>query len=135
MSKRRRIAITGMSINTPLGDTLDGYLAGLLEGRSAVTRWKKLDTSRIYNKVGADLSDYSVSEKVARLEGALPPAIHKKLRKLVSKAPWSTKLSMLLAADAYVDAGLATSGIDPTRLAAIIAGHNINFNYQYNQRR
>ncbi len=134
MSKRRRIAITGMSINTPLGDTLEGYLAGLLAGTSAVTRWKKLDTGRIYNKVGADLSDYSIPDKVARLEAVLPPAVHKRLRKLVSKAPWSTKLSMLLAADAYADAGLARSGIDPTRVAAIIAGHNINFNYQYENR-
>lgn len=134
MSKRRRIAITGMSVNTPLGDTLDGFLADLLSGKSALSRWKKLDTSRIYSKVGADLSEYSIPEKVARLEASLPGPIHKRLRKLVSRAPWSTRLSMLLAADAYVDAGLAGAGIDPTRIAAIVAGHNINFNYQYQNR-
>ncbi len=134
MSKRRRIAITGMSINTPLADELAPFLAALLTGRSAITKWKQLDTSRIYNKVGADLSDYSIANKLAKLETSLPPDVFKRLRKLTSKAPWSTKLSMLLAADAYVDAGLATSGIDPTRLAAIIAGHNINFNYQYENR-
>ena len=43
MPTERRIAITGMSINTPLGDTLGGFLEGLLAGRSAITRWKTLD--------------------------------------------------------------------------------------------
>lgn len=128
-----RIAITGMAINTPLGDTLDGFLEGLLAGRSALSRWKRLDTSRIYSKIGADLTDYDVNAKLGRLEGKIPPDVHRRLRRLVAKAPWSTKLSMLLAVDGFLDAGLF--GIaDPTRVAAIVAGHNINFNYQYENR-
>jgi [acyl-carrier-protein] S-malonyltransferase len=43
LSKPKRIAITGMAINTPLGDTLDGFREALLCGASAVTRWKELD--------------------------------------------------------------------------------------------
>jgi 3-oxoacyl-(acyl-carrier-protein) synthase len=123
-----------MAINTPLGDTLDGYLEGLLAGRSALSNWKQLDTSRIYSKVGADLSGYPVADKLARLEGKIPADVFKRLRKLTSKAPWSTKLSMLLAVDGYLDAGLFDREVDPTRIAAIIAGHNINFNYQYENR-
>lgn len=134
MSTRKRIAITGMSINTPLGDTLDGFLAGLLAGKSALTRWKQLDTSRIYSKVGADLTEYSVEGKLAELEGKIPAEVHKKLRRLTKKAPWSTSLSMLLAADGALDAGLYDAGYDPTNIAAIVAGHNINFNYQYENR-
>src|SRR4249920_2169010 len=65
LSNADRIVITGMDINTPLGDTLDGYLAGLLSGRSAVCRWKGVDTSRIYSKVGADLSEYDIDSKMA----------------------------------------------------------------------
>ncbi len=130
----KRIAITGMSINTPLGDTLDGFLEGLLAGRSALSRWKKLDTSRIYSKVGADLSDYDVTKKLAELEGKIPGDVHRRLRKLVSKAPWSTRLSMLLAVEGYRDAGLFDAVVKPDRVAAIVAGHNINFNYQYENR-
>jgi 3-oxoacyl-(acyl-carrier-protein) synthase len=130
----KRIAVTGMAINTPLGDTLDEYLAGLLAGRSAITRWKALDTSRIYPKVGADLSDYDVMAKLAGLGDAVPADVYRRLRKLVSRAPWSTGLSMLLAVDGYRDAGLFDADIDPTRVAAIVAGHNINFNYQYENR-
>ena len=57
MSSERRVAITGMSINTPLGDTLDGFLNGLLDGRSAITNWKRVSDPPIYSKVGADLTD------------------------------------------------------------------------------
>lgn len=124
-----------MAINTPLGDTLDGFLDGLLAGRSALSRWKTLDTSRIYSKVGADLSEYPVAAKLASFEGRIPPEVFRRLRKLVSKAPWSTKLSMLLAVDGWLDAELFGAGIDPTRVAGIIAGHNIGFNYQYESRR
>lgn len=133
-NKLERIAVTGMAINTPLADTTEGFLEALLAGRSALTRWKQLDTSRIYSKVGADLSGYDVAGKLGKLEGKIPADVHKRLRRLVAKAPWSTKLSMLLAVDGFNDAGLFGSGLDLDRVAAIVAGHNINFNYQYENR-
>ncbi|MBL9002675.1 MAG: beta-ketoacyl-[acyl-carrier-protein] synthase family protein [Myxococcales bacterium] len=138
MSTNRRVVITGMSINTPLGDTLDGFYQGLLAGRSALSNWKKLDTSRIYSKVGADLSDYDIAAKVKSFEGRVDADVHKRLRKLLKTAPWSTQLTMLMSIDGWLDAGLdkaTASGIlDGTRIASIIAGHNINFNYQYEGR-
>jgi 3-oxoacyl-(acyl-carrier-protein) synthase len=130
----KRIAVTGMAINTPLGDTLEDFLDGLLAGRSALSRWKALDTSRIYAKVGADLSDYDVAARLAALQARVPAGIHRRLRRLVARAPWSTQLSMLLAVEGYGDAGLFETNPDPTRVAAIVAGHNINFNYQYQNR-
>ena len=42
----KRIAITGMSVNTPLGDSLEVLPDNLLQGRSAITRWKALDSLR-----------------------------------------------------------------------------------------
>lgn len=125
----KRIAVTGMSINTPLSDNLDGFLAGLLAGRSALCNWKKFDVSNIYSKVGADLSDYDVKAKLNSLEAQLPAAMHKTLRKLISTAPWSTKLSLLLAADAWIDAGLVGQDVDLDNTGIIVAGHNINSNY------
>jgi len=136
MSNRpKRIAITGMAINTPLGDTVDTFYQALLEGRSAITSWRELDTSRIYSKVGADLSAYPVRDKVRALEGVIPAETYRRLARLVSKAPWSTKLSMLLAVESWRNAGLFAEPVDRHRAAAIIAGHNINFNYQYENRR
>jgi 3-oxoacyl-(acyl-carrier-protein) synthase len=130
-----RIAITGMSINTPLGDTLDGFFEALLAGRSAVSYWRKIDTSRIDSKIGADLSGYDIDAKVASFEGRIPGDIFKRMRKLVQYVPWSTRLTILMALDASLDARLAEAGFDMTRLGAIVAGHNINLNYHYEQRR
>jgi 3-oxoacyl-(acyl-carrier-protein) synthase len=124
-----------MSINTPLSDRLDGYLDALLAGKSAITRWKNLDVSRCYSKIGADLSEYDVEAKLNDLEGKLDPRIFKRSRKLVTKAPWTTKLSILLALDAALDGKVFDSTIDLDRMSAIVAGHNINFNYQYENRK
>ena len=123
-----------MAINTPLGDTLDGFLGALLAGRSAVGYWKALDTSHIYAKVGADLSDYDVRDRLATLEVRLADDMHHRIRKLLGRVAWSTQISILLAADAYLDAGLTTSSVDPEQVAAIVAGHNINANYHYANR-
>lgn len=123
-----------MSINTPLGDTLDGFIEGLLAGRSALSRWKNIDVSRCYSKIGADLSGYDFTAKLAQLETRLDPVMFKSARKLVLKAPWSIKLSVLLAIDAFIDANVFGADIDMTRVAAIIGGHNVNCKHHYDNR-
>src|SRR5262245_26418572 len=124
LSKTDRIAITGMSINTPLGDTLEGYLEGLLAGRSALSKWKSIDTSNIYCKVGADLGDYDIIAKAASLEARLPADVFKRMRKLITRVAWSTRLTILMTLDAFLDSRLGEAGIDMATVAAIIAGHN-----------
>jgi len=119
-----------MSINTPLGDTLPQFQDGLLAGRSAVGRFAALDTSNIYSKVGADLSRYDVKAKVEALRARVPDTVHACLKRMTRRAPWSTSLSMLLAADAFADAGLFGVA-DPERVAAVVAGHNINVNHTF----
>ncbi len=125
-----RVVITGMSINTGLGDTLPGFLEGLYAGRSSIRRWSAFPTDRIYSKVGGDLSDYPVETRLASLEHDLPAATFKRLRKLVARAPWTTKLSLLLGAGAWIDAGLAAAEVDPDASAVIVSGHNLNALYQ-----
>src|SRR5438309_1089641 len=120
-----------MAINTPLGDTLDGFLDNLLAGQSAISCWKGFDTERIYSKVGGDLSNYDVAGKLAALAQCIPPDAYRRLRKLVSRAPWSTRLSLLLAVEGYRDAGLFDTPPDPEDVAVIVAGHNINGRYEY----
>ena len=135
MSDSKRVVITGMSVNTPLGDTLDSFLAGLLAGRSAVTRWKTTYDDQIYSKVGADLSGYDIPAKVQSLRAQTPEDVHRRLRKLYPKSPWSTNLSMLTALNAWLDAGFEGEQPDPYSVAVVVAGHNLNQNHQYHQRR
>ena len=134
MSTARRVVITGMSINTPLGDTLDGFAEALIAGRSAITRWKTIEADRIYSKVGGDSSDYDITSKVERLRARTPDDIHKRLRKLVSRSPWSTRLTMLTAVDAWLDAGFARDRPASESVATIVGGHNLNQGHQYCQR-
>ena len=130
----RRVAITGMSINTPLGDTLDGFLEGLMAGRSAVSNWKAFPTDRVYSKVGADLSDYSIPDAVAALDGRIPTEVYKRLRKLSQREAWTTRHSMLLAVKGWLDAGLFEHTYDEDRIGVIVAGHNLNAQYQFDAR-
>jgi len=129
-----RVVVTGMSVNTAIGDTLDGFLSSLLAGRSAISRWSAFPTDRVYSKVGGDLSAYDVAAKLASLEPVLPAEVYKRLRKLVARVPWTTKLSMLLAVDGWLDAGLFDVDTDSSRQAVVVAGHNLNALYQYDSR-
>jgi 3-oxoacyl-(acyl-carrier-protein) synthase len=134
LSTAERIVITGMSINTALGDTLPGFLENLLEGRSGLTHWKALDVSRCYSKVGGDLSGYDKAAKMSALEGQVPPEVFRRSRKLLARSPWTTGLSVLLGLDAFLDAGAWEAPLDLERVAAIVAGHNVNCNHQYANR-
>lgn len=125
----KRIAITGMAINVPLSDTLDGFHHALMAGKSAVSNWKKFDVSAIYSKVGGDLAKYDIKVKLAELEKLLEPKIYKRLRNLIRRAPWSTQLSMLLAASAWVDSGIQNANLNPGDIGVILAGHNINSHF------
>ncbi len=126
---REPIAITGMAVNTPLADTLDGFLEALLLGRSAITAWTSLSTERIYCKIGGDLGGYDRERKQAGLSSTkAEPAAHR-LRRLGRNLPWSTELASLSAIDAWNDAGLF--GAKAPRAALFVAGHNYLSGYQF----
>jgi 3-oxoacyl-(acyl-carrier-protein) synthase len=126
--EQKRIVITGLGINTPIGDDLGTFYSNLLAGKSAISRWKWMKNEAVYSKVGGDLSEYDVKAKLQRLAGKIPGDMHKRARVLCNKAPFSTCLSVLCAADAWLDAGLGEGG-DPTRRAVLVGGHNLNERY------
>jgi 3-oxoacyl-(acyl-carrier-protein) synthase len=75
-----------------------------------------------------------VDAKLASLQDRVPADVHKRLRKLVGRVAWTTKLSMLMAVDGWLDAGLFGADYDPNKQAVLVAGHNLNALYQYNSR-
>ena len=131
MSHQKRIVVTGMGINTPIGDNLDDFYTNLIAGKSAISKWKWLNNKDVYSKVGGDLSEYDAKAKVKTLADKLDPAMHKRLRVLVKKAPFSTKISAIVSAEAWIDAGLVglEDKLDPTRRATLVGGHNLNERY------
>ncbi len=129
-----RVAITGMSINTPLGDTLGTFLEALMAGRSAIRRWTAFPTDRVYSKIGGDLSDYDVEAKRKLLSEQVDADVAKRMKRLVQRVPWTTKLSILLSVDAYLNSGLNDADFDPTQVATVVSGHNLNALYHANNR-
>lgn len=125
----KRIVISGMSVNTVLGDTLPTFIESLLAGRSAINRWRFFDNKNVYSKVGADLTGYDVKKRLGELESQIDSEMFHRLKKLTARAPFSTQLSLLLTAAALKDAGLTKGALDTERTGVIVAGHNINSNY------
>ncbi|MBN2153966.1 MAG: beta-ketoacyl-[acyl-carrier-protein] synthase family protein [Candidatus Lokiarchaeota archaeon] len=133
MNEKKRVVVTGMGIMTPIGDNLDDYYENLIAGKSAITNWRYLDTSKVRCKVGGDLGDYDYKKYMTEfLKPRMPDAAFKRMKKILKTAPLATRLTMLTVMQAYIDAGLfAFDGVDPTRVAALLGGHNFNSNYIY----
>lgn len=127
---KKRVVVTGMAINTPIGDELETFYQSLVAGRSAISKWKFFDSSRVYSKVGGDLSDYDWKAKLAEVMTRTPEEVGKRLRKIVNKAPFSTRISLLSAADAYLDSGL-NGKQDPYSVGVVVGGHNLHNNLIY----
>jgi 3-oxoacyl-(acyl-carrier-protein) synthase len=125
----KRIVVTGMAVNTPLGDTLDYFFYSLIAGKSAITHWRGVETGNILTKVGADLSGYDVEAKLTTLADRVPAEVMKRLRKIVKLATFSTRLTVLCAVDAWTEARLFD--IDPSKIAIITGGHNFFPAYDY----
>jgi 3-oxoacyl-(acyl-carrier-protein) synthase len=132
MSEKKRVVVTGMGILTPIGDNLDVYFKNLIAGKSAITNWRSLDTSKVRCKVGGDLGDYDYKTYMMEtLKPQMPEVAFKKMKKILKTAPLATRLTVLTVAQAYVNAGLFNMELDTTRISAVLGGHNFNSNYIY----
>jgi 3-oxoacyl-(acyl-carrier-protein) synthase len=123
-----RVVVSGMGVNTRLGDDLGTYYDNLVAGRSGITNWTFFEHDGVYSKVGGDLSGYDAQKKVDGLQGRVPDDVHARLRKIFRTAPFSTRLSVLCAIDAWLDAGLGFDE-EPWSRAVILGGHNLNEHY------
>ncbi len=126
---KRRVVITGLGTINPIADSLEQYYQNLIAGKSGIKRWESIDLSQIECKIGGDLGSYDWKAKLAEFEGLLGEARYKKMRKLFRTATFSTKIGTLSALSAYSDADLFSHDVDPYTTAVIMAGHNFNSNY------
>lgn len=128
---KRRVVVTGMSINTPLGDNLDLFVDNLLAGKSAICNWKTLDSSKIYSKVGGDLGNYDINGKIDSYKGQIPEDVFNRFEKLGKKSPWAVAVSLQTAVEAFKDAGYLDQIKDGNNIATIVAGHNLTQRYTF----
>lgn len=123
MPAGKRIVITGMSVISTLGDTLEAFHSGLLQGKSGITAWKNPIYSRGYSRIGGDLFEYDIDGKILYLRDRLPAEVFRRMGRLVSNSPRAAGISMLIAAEAFADASLFGAKTHPERVSTILAGH------------
>ncbi|NBJ36294.1 beta-ketoacyl synthase N-terminal-like domain-containing protein [Serratia fonticola] len=128
-----RIVITGIAINTPLGDTLDNVGNHLLAGKSAIGYWDRIDTSKIYSKIGGQLPDYCVEDKLRSFDGRVPDSVLAQAERVFKQTTKGVQLSVLMAMDAWLDAGLFELPLDPYKSGVICGGHNLSDKYLLDQ--
>lgn len=126
----RRVVVTGMGVVSVIGQTLPDYFSSLIAGRSGITRWRQMD-ERCYSKIGGDLSDFDLQAYLDRAEASHPRALVQAARRLLRPTPLSGRLTAAAALQAFVDAGLPGHAIAPERFGHVLAGHNLNQNYVY----
>jgi len=126
---KKRIVITGMGVISPIGDTKEDFYNNLIAGKSGITKLKTIDSSKIVSKIGGDIGDYDYKSRIKNFQGKIPEEVFVRLRKISKTAPFSTRLTMIAAIDAWIDSGLFDSKIDPYRIATLIAGHNFHDKY------
>ena len=123
----KRIVITGMSVNTPIGDTLPSFIDNLLAGKSAITRWSSVETDPIDAKIGGDLGHYDIKPKIKGYQNQIPECIFARAKKLANRFNLSVGISIQQAIEAYRNAGLLEHiPEEANNYATILAGHNLN---------
>ncbi|HOL57488.1 MAG TPA: beta-ketoacyl-[acyl-carrier-protein] synthase family protein [Spirochaetota bacterium] len=126
---KKRIVITGMGVITTIGDNLSDFYQNLINGKSGITKIKSIDSSKIACKIAGDLSDYDFNSKINYLKENIPEDYFKRLKKIFKTAPFSTKITLLTAIDAYLNSGLFNFMPDKERISCFIGGHNLYDNY------
>ncbi len=92
-TSRKRVAVTGLGIITPIGVGVDGLRAGLREGKSAVGTIDSFDTSPFVTHIAAQVKNF---DPVPYLDG-------KKLKRLDKFSQFAVAAAKMAVADGTLD--------------------------------
>ncbi len=129
----KKIAVTAMAINTPLGDSVESVGQNLLQGKSAISRWQGICTDEIYSKIGGDLSFYDAKQALAKYENGVPSEMFNRAQRVFKQVPRETQLSILMAMDAYVSSGIISADLNAYDVGVVCGGHNLMDSYLLKQ--
>jgi len=102
MSRRRRVAVTGIGLVTPVGNDVSTTWTALLEGRSGVAPISIFDASGFSTRIAAEVKDFDAASLGAE-------------RKLLKFANRSHRFALGAAEQAMRDAGIAPTATTATR--------------------
>jgi len=110
MSARRRVAITGLGLVTPVGNDVASTWSALLAGRSGAARIASFDASGFPVRIAAEVKGLD-DAAVLRALGD---------RKLLKFANRSHRFALVAAAQAFADAGIRPTEATATRWACVV---------------
>jgi len=103
---RRRVAITGLGLVTPLGCRVAEVFRRLCEGGSGIRKIQLFDASQFRSQIGGEVQDWSMDGYIAEKEA-------KRLDRF-------TQFAFTAAVDAVRDSGLDFSKENPERCGAMV---------------
>jgi 3-oxoacyl-[acyl-carrier-protein] synthase II len=109
LGSERRVAITGLGLVTPLGDSPDRVWTSLFEGRGMVRPLEAFRVAGLPSDAGAEIRDFDLKKYSL-------PKFWNALRKTKKYLARDIQLAVAAAQLAVVDAGLLGGVVDPTRM-------------------
>ena len=101
----RRIVVTGLGALTPLGNTVDEYWNGLINGVSGAAPITKFDTEKFRTKFACEVKNFEVTDFIERREARRMDPF--------------TQYAMVVADQAVEDSGLNNASVDKDRVGVI----------------
>jgi 3-oxoacyl-[acyl-carrier-protein] synthase II len=105
--KLKRVVVTGMGALTPIGNTLDEYWQGLLNGVSGAAEITQFDASRFRTKFACEIKNFEPTQFLDKKEA-------RKLDRF-------TQLALVVSDQAMADAGLSKDTVNPDRVGVVFA--------------
>lgn len=103
----KRVVVTGMGALTPLGNSVDQYWEGLINGVSGADMITLFDASKFRTKFACEVKGFDPTQHMDRKEAR--------------KIDRFTQFALVVSDQAMADAGLNKDNIDPDRIGVVFA--------------
>jgi 3-oxoacyl-[acyl-carrier-protein] synthase II len=118
--KKRRVAITGLGVVSPLGNDVQTTWNNLLAGRSGIDHIKQFDASAFPTHIAAEVKNFTLA----------PEFLTKHNRHVMS----FTGYALAAAAEAFVDAGIKPTDSSAKRWGVVTGSGMMTAEFEYLQR-
>ncbi|MEX2581424.1 MAG: beta-ketoacyl-[acyl-carrier-protein] synthase family protein [Verrucomicrobiales bacterium] len=115
--EKRRIAVTGIGMVTPVGNDASSTWEGLLAGKSGAGQTRGFDASGFSTTISAEVKDFDPGKAVPN-------------RKLLKLAARSNQFALAAAAEAFADAGIAPTEVDSHRWGLAVGAGMLSVGYE-----
>ena len=103
----KRVVVTGMGALTPLGNTIDAYWNGLINGVSGADNITQFDASKFRTRFACEVKGFDPTQFLDKKEAR--------------KIDRFTQFALVVSDQAMTDAGLNAENINPDRISVVFA--------------